>query len=296
MIIILSNGKQLRGDLILSAIIRSDLAPIPATFEAEIRIDESLKKLLEEGKTITAEGDLFYIIKAEILTGRHSQGQHDMRHVKITCLLDACHTIAFTRERPIIKENSTLVEIYKAAGATLRAIDADFPVPRFNCLRGGTPSFPIAQILQEEGGVVRWKDGKMKFFRLPDLLKQKPVMKIPYNAQDNVNSGFLERHEVPWFYSLKDDGTFVYGNQTKSRTVLYTPFKNTQRLQNMTRCLVQRKISKVKYLSKLCAGDLIDIIGSKPLVIVTVAHVLMGGTDSSPAEQYTRLWLSSVEE
>lgn len=295
MILIPSNGKQLRGDLIKSAILRSDLAPVPATLEAEIRVDEELKKLLAEGKTITAAGDVFRIVKSVLVTGRHSQGQHDMSAVKITALLDACHSVTFVRQRSIIKENATLAEIYRAAGATLKAIDADFAVPRFNCFVGGTPSFPIAQVLQEEGGVVRWKLGKMRFFRLPDLLKQKPVMTLPDNASENINSGFLERHEVPWFYSLNPDGTFAYGNQTKSRSVRYTPFKNALRLQNMTRCLVQKKVSKINFASQLCAGDLIDISGSKPLVIVTAAHVFMSGTDGGSSSQYSRLWLSSVE-
>lgn len=295
MILILSTGRQIRTDLIKFAVVRSDLAPVPATLEAEIRVDADMKKLLAEGQVIAANGDLFNIIKSVLSSGKDTQGQHDMSMVKITGLLNACYTVTFVRQVPIIKENATLAEIYRSAGASLKAIDADFAVPRFNCVIGQTPSYPIAEILQEEGGVVRWKGGKMQFFRLTDLLRQKPVLTLQNHESENVTSGFLERHEVPWFYSLNPDGTFAYGNLTKSRSVRYTPFKDLLRLQNMTRCLVQRKISKIDYACYLCAGDVVDIAGAAPLVIVTAAHAFFSGTDGSPASQYTKLWLSSVE-
>jgi hypothetical protein len=214
--------------------------------------------------------------------------------VKITALLDACHPVAFVRQQSIIKENASLAEIYRATGATLKAIDADFAVPRFSCFVGQVPSFHIARALQEEGGVVRWKSGKMTFFRLPDLFKQKPIMTLPDNASENITSGFLERHEVPFFYSLADDGSFVYGNRNKSRTARFVPFKNALRLQNMTRCLVTRKVSKISYAGQLAAGDLISIAGADPLVIVTAAHAFFSGTDGSGSNQYSRLWLANL--
>jgi hypothetical protein len=294
LIIIPSNGQQLRGDLIKSAVLRSDLAPVPATLEADIRVDDELKKLLAEGKTLTAGGHDFRIIKSVRVTGRDSQGQHDMSAVKITALLDACHSIAFVRQRAIIKENAKLAEIYRAAGATLKAIDADFAVPRFSCFVGDTPSFHIARALQEEGGVVRWKNGKMTFFRLPDLFKQKAVMTLPDNASENVESGFLERHEIPSFYSVDASGAIIQGNQTKTRSVRFSPHTNALRLQNMSRCLVQRKISKISYAGQLAAGDLIDIYGASPLVVVTAAHVYESGTDGGGSNQYSRLWLAGL--
>lgn len=295
MILILENGKQLRGDAIKFAVVRSDLAPIPATFEAEIRDDAEIRRFLLEGKVIEANGDRFRIIKLPDTTAaRESQGKRSLRFVRIIALLESCHTTAFVRQKAIIKENATLAEIYRAAGASLRAIDADFAVPRFYCQVGQAPTFPIAQILQEEGGVVRWKAGKMKFFRNQDLFKQKPVLTLTDNADENVISGFQERHEIPWFYSTAADGSFVHGNRDKPRSVRYMPFKNTLRLHNMTRCLVQRKISKTHYAARVAAGDLVGIEGSNSLAIVTAAHVFKSGTDGAGSEQYTKLWLSGL--
>lgn len=302
MILYLNNGEQIRGDLIKSAVIRSDMSPVPVTLEAEIRIDDDMSKRLAEGEIVTAggqspeSGDRLRIIKSTVVTNRIAQGQREMDAIQITAMLDSCHNVAFVRSRAIVKENEALSSIYRATGATIKGVEADFPVPRFYCLVGDTPSFHITRVLQEEGGIVRWKNGKLKFFRLPDLFKQEPVLTLPNNASDDVDSGFLERHEIPWFFSLNDAGGFVFGNQNKPRSVRYTPFKNVQRLRNMSRCIVQRKVSKINLAFQLVAGDLVNFIGNEPLCIITAAHVFQSGTDGSGSNQYTRMWLGSLED
>ncbi|MCK9394240.1 MAG: hypothetical protein M0Q44_01450 [Methylobacter sp.] len=291
----LSNGKPIRGDLIKLVVLRYDMSPVPATLEAEIRVDDELRKLLADGKTINCNGDDFHIVKPAAPSGNIAQGQHDMGFLRITALLNACHAVTFVRQRAIIKENVVLSQIYRASGATLRGVDGDFKVDRFNCMVGGTPSFKIAQLLQEEGGIVCWKGGKLKFMRLPDLFKQKPVLSMPDNASENIISGFLERHEIPSFHSLSPTGEIVHGNRDKARSSRFVPHKNEQQLINMSRCLVQRKIiPRMDYNDKIYAGDVIEFIGAQPLVVVTAAHVFCSGTDGGGSQQYTKLWLSGL--
>jgi len=292
----LSNSQPLRGDLLKSAVLRYDAVPVPATLEAVIRADADTQALLAEGKTVECNGDTFRIVKAEYATERLSQGTRDMGAVKIIALLDACHPIVFVKPKGIIKERTTLADVYRACGASLQAIDADFQVPRFVCLAGGVPSFAIAHLLQEEGGIVRWKDRRLKFFRLADLFTQKPALQIPDNASENVTSGFKERHEVPFFYSVAQDGKLIYGNRAKSRTSRYVPNKDERQLRNMGRYLLRRKVSKIAYNASLAAGDLVGISASDPLAVVTAVHVFQSGTDGSGANQYTRLFLASLEE
>lgn len=294
---ILSLSKnQIRGDLIKSAVLRSDLAPIPVTLEAEIRADDDMAKLLVEGKMVTTgQGDDLRIVKSVRVIERETQGDREVSFIRVTAMLDACHSIAFVRSRAIIKESAALSAIYRAAGATIKSLDADFPVPRFCCTVGDTPSYHIARVLQEEGGAVRWKAGKLKFFRLTDLFKQKAEDNLPNNASDDVASGFLERHDIPWFFSINDVGSFVFGDQSKPRSVRYSPFKNVQRLRSMSHCLVQRKVCKIDFTEHLVAGDLLNFVGGTPLAIITAAHVFESGTDGSGSNQYTRLWLGSLE-
>lgn len=298
MLVYLENGTQVRGDIIKSAVARSDMSPVPFTFEADIRADEEMRKHLAEGKTLTVgrDGDVVRIIKSQRIVGREAQGQHDTGAIRVTALLDACHQASFVRQRAIIKENCTLLEAYRAFGAVVKGIESDFQIPRFYCPVGQTPTFQVARALQEEGGALRWKSGRLKFFRLPDLLKQAPVTAIPDNAIENVESGFLERHIVPWFFSTNDAGGIVFGNRDKPRMAAYAPFKNALRLRNMTRCLVLKKTAKLGFSAQINAGDVVSVASEKPLVVITAAHVFENNVDGDGSNQYSRLWLGSVEE
>jgi len=298
-ILTFADGKQIRGDLIKTATLRSDLAPIPLTLEAEIRAgEESMDKLLAEGQVLTTRGiDAMRIIKSVRVAGRAAQGARDMEAYHITALLDACQGVAYVRQRAIIKENASLAAIYRAAGATIKGVEEDFPVPRFYCPVGDTPTFHIARALQEEGGAVRWKDGKLQFLRLGDLFKQTPILTLPDNTSEDVESGFLERHTVPSFVSLAPSGATLMGNFDKARTVRFSPFKDAQRLRNMTRCLVQRKVSRINLAGQIAAGDLIAYTRGAKLAVITAAHVFGSGTDDGGAQEaYTRLWVGSLEE
>lgn len=298
MILFLVDGSQIRGDLIVTATLRSDLAPIPMSLELDVRAgEESIERLLAQDELLsTAAGDKFRIVKSCKAQSKDVQGENLMAVMRVTALLDACHGIAFVRSRAIVKERASLAAIYRAGGATVRGIDADFPVPRFCCLVGETPTFHIARVLQEEGGVVRWKDGKLAFARLQDLFKQAPVAKLPHSAADDVESGFLERHEVPWFFSADASASFVFGNRDKPRTVLFAPFKDEQRLRNMTRCLIRRKVVKIPLNMVVGAGELVEFADGTKLAVMTAAHVWEStGGNGGVGQNYTRLWLGELE-
>ena len=297
MILHTENGVQIRGDLIKSATARSDMAPVPVTLEAEIRVlDDAAKALLAVGKKIQlAGGDWLTIVKSSYGEGLQVQGAHKMAAVKIVALLDACLPVTYVRQRAVIKESATLLQIYRACGASLQAVDADLPVDRFTCLVGEAPSFHLARALQEQGGVVRWKDGRLKFFRLQDLFKQQAAISLNKDAFEDTDSGFLERHEIPFFFSLNVAGAAVLGNQSKARKARFSPFKNQQQLNNMTRCLVTKKSIRVMFDYRLGAGDVVEVDGVGALVVVTAAHVFQSGTDGDAADQYSRLWLAKLE-
>lgn len=300
MIIFLSNGKQIRGDLIRKAVLRSDLAPIPRTLEAEINSgDETFDRLLAEGQTLTmGDGDAFYIVKSERVVSNTVRGERLDTGNRITALQKSTLPIAYTRSTAIIKEGSSLSGIYRAAGASVRAVDGDFPVPRFYCPIGETPTFHIARTLQEEGGVVRWKNNRLKFFTLQELAAQEPFRDFLDKGSETVQTGFLERHSVPWFFSLSDSGSFVYGNRQKARRVAYSPFKNAIRLRNMTRCLVLKKIVRLSLDIQIAAGDVLrSSTDGEKYIVMTAAHVFEAGADTGSAPNtISRVWLGQVEE
>lgn len=297
MILFLNNGKQIRGDLIRSAVLRSDLAPVPLTLEAEIRIDEDMEKRLAEGQALTmANGDALQIVKAEPALPAVAQGARQMAAVRVVAVLQACHPVAFVRSRAIIKEGATMAAIYRAAGATLKRVEGDFPVARFSCLVGDTPSFHIARQLQEEGAVVRWRAGALQFFRIDDLARQAPALTLPDSSGEELKSGFLEHHEIPNAFSLSAAGAFVQTSATdRARKAVFAPHKTQAALRNMSRCIVLSKVVRTAYAGQIAAGDRVNITGVEaPLVVMTAAHVFESGTDGAGADQYSRLWLGKV--
>lgn len=296
MILTFEDGNQIRGDLIVSAALRSDLTPVPLTLEADIRADESVTHLLREGRILTTGfGDRLRIIYSQPVQGGAVQGDRLLAAVRIVAFLDECCPVSFVRERAIIKENQPLLALYRAAGCSLRSVSGDFPVGRFACLVGDTPSFRITRALQEAGGVVRWKNGKLHFIRLQDVLKADPAISLPNNASDDVQSGFLERHEAPFFYSLDASGAIIQGNRTKARNAVYAPRMSAIALQNMTRCLVRRKVSKTDFAGQLCAGDVVQYTGGEKMAIITACHYFASGTDNGGGQtSITKLWTGTV--
>jgi hypothetical protein len=290
--IITFKGTQLRGDLILKAVLRYDLAPIPATFEGVIRVDDDLQKSLSEGQVIEVCGDKFYIVKSKTINNRNSQGEHESKASEIIAYLDNVHQTSFVLKKPILKEKVSLQEIYRATGATLKSIANDIKVRKFYCYTGNFPTKDIAATLQCEGGVVRWKNSKMEFLRVIDITKKSPVMQIPDNSLTNLDAGFLERHTVPTYYSTDENGAFIYGNTDKTRSMIFVPDKDVRQLQNMSRVLIQRKTVKLAFDARLCAGDVIDIQGGKPLVIITAAHAFINTPNGG--DNYSKLWLGSL--
>lgn len=296
MILTFEDGQQIRGDLIITAQLRYDLAPIPVTLDASFRADDSMLKRLEEGKVvITGQGDRLQIVKCQPITGGLVRGDTLDKGVRIIAFLQDCTPASFVRERAVIKNDQTLLAIYRACGCKLKAVDSDFPVPKFVCMTGDTPTFHIARALQEAGGVVRWKNGRMQFYRVQDLFKQSPAIRLPNVATDEIESGFLERHQAPAFFSVAPDGSIVHGNRAKARAARFVPGKNAAQLHNMTRVLVRDKETKTDFAGHLHAGDIIDFVGGEPRAIITALHYFASGTDSAaPASQYTKLWSGRV--
>jgi len=291
--ITLANGRILRGDLLIRAVLRRDLAPIPATLEADIASDESMELLLACGQLIQCAADWLHIIHCKRLAARQSQGTHERAALRITALLADCHKLAFVRERAVIKENTALSIIYRACGAQLKQIQADASVSRFSCLAGQVPTFALARVLEESGLCASWQEGYLYFLRVPDLFNNEPILTLPDSVSKDLNSGFLEYHSSAQFFSLNAHGEFIHFPMIKARPLHFMPLANSHILSNLKRPLIQNKTVSVALDLRLHAGQIVDFVGGQRLVIVTVAHYLTTGTDTGTGgESYSKLWLA----
>lgn len=285
------------GEYLKKSILRSDLVPIPMTLEVDVRVEIDSIQFFKEGKQIhTGNGDEFTIIKSEVISSGKIQGGNMAQYMSITAVLSAFVNACFVKDRSIRKVKTSLVDIYRSIGCKLSAVDGDFTVPVFNCLSGEPPSFQIAAILQESAGVICWRDGRLVFRPLADLFKQEAITDLPIISAESVSSGFLERHEIPTFYSIDAAGEFIYGNKSKARSARFVADKDIVTLRNMSTCLVLKQVSRISYNENIVAGDLIQVSADEQLVVITAAHVYSVGMDGDAPRQYTKLWLGELHK
>ena len=294
--IIKVSGKQLRGDTIVKAVLRSDLAPIPLTFEGDFRVDGDLAQNLMEGKTIEVSETKLIIIKHERVISKFAQGARMMDVVRIHAVLDGVEKIAQVRTFSVIKEKKPFSECLKTCGVK-HPIDGDFQVPAFSVFIGYIPTYQVSLVLQEEGRVMNWcaKKKKLIVTRLIDFKNKKAVDGLLITGQSAKTSDFLESHSVPWFYSIKDDASLIHGNKEKPRNTYYVPRKTPEQLQNMTRALVLTHEARIPFSGSIQAGDVVQLTTNVKRVVMTAVHVFKSGTDGNDKqEDYTRLWLGDV--
>lgn len=293
------NGEKMLidGEYLKKAILRNDLVPVPVTLELDVRVEEDSKAFFAQGEKLhTGNGDEFIILKSTLVNSGKVQGGNMAEYIAITAILSSVIDVCYVKDKAIRKVNTSLSDIYRSIGCKLKGVDGDFSVPEFNCMAGEPPSFQIAAILQENAGVVSWFDGRLAFRPLASLFSQDALADIPILSAERVSSGFLERHEIPTFYSLNDQGEFIYGSANKTKTLRFVANKDEITLRNMSTCLVLKQVSRISYNDNIVAGDLIQVSADEKLVVITAVHVFSAGIDGDPPRQYTKLWLGELHK
>lgn len=269
-----NSQEQLPGDLVLRAVQRSDLAPVPRTLEFTVKAKDELKEKLTEGSSVWAgfENLEYRIIKADSPKPfAHIQGRDENSVITVSCLLKSCAQIAFRRERAIIAEKQKIGALYRSCGATI-TVNNDVTVDRFACYKGQVPSFHLAMAMQEECVCLVLRNGQLNLIRLQDLFNQKPKDEIgQFDSTDTIESEFMLRHEVPSFYSIDDNGEVIYGDTETTSAVSFLPRVTERQLRNMSRVLVTRKKLSSNYAASINAGDLLRVAG-KNYAVITAAH------------------------
>lgn len=292
----LEDGTPFSGDFVLRAVQRFDLTPIPSTLELTLRVDSSAADLVRDGSILLAGSSLdrYRIVKVGKATSEWVQTQFDPATVlEATAMLDGVAPISLPQRRAAVLKNASFAQVYRACGATA-PVGADVPAWRFVCLAGQFPTAGIAQLMREEGAVPVWRtDKRLEFVRLPDLFKADPVDAVAEDPTSSVLSGFLEQHELVRGIATAPDGSVTVGRSDPPREVLVLPGAPPRVLDNLTRCLVLRRVLMSAFNGGIRAGDRIDV-GGAPHVVLTAAHVWDSGAGGTPAEQVSRLWLAQL--
>ena len=297
-VILEEGGQPVNGNLILKCVIRSALAPIPRTLEVTFRYTAELAGKIAEGAKVWAGRDSakYHIVKVESpRPAALMQSGEQMAMIRITALLDACHKVAFRLARAVVKDKSTFGEVYRACGADA-AIANDFSVRRFACFKGMVPTFHLAQALQEEAGLLVYRDEKFSFVRLDDLVKQEPVMALAGDVGESIASEFKERHEIPTFISTDESGAFLRGNEVKDRAVLYSPRTGMRELFNLSKVMVERRTLESMLAQHVMAGDVLKL-GEEVMTVTTAVHVFeQDAENQGQIGTYSKFWLGTVAQ
>jgi hypothetical protein len=287
------SSLPLRGDLIVSAVLRSDLTPVPASIELEVLQAQETESGLVPGGSIFVGPDAQEFELVKVHRGERSgaiQGDREVFSIKAVGLLKSCARIAAPLSRSVVMEGQSLGAIYRACGAQAR-IESDFQVGTFACFAGMTPSFIVAKVLQEEGGVLVHRAGRIQFRRLREIMEAGASMTMPVDSGAYLSSEFLERHAIPAAISTAPNGGPILGRTASGLGFVYRPRADQRIANNMSTALMQRRRVDSIFSPSQAAGDRVDIEG-KAHVIITAAHVYEG---AGVGAQYSRFWLGELQ-
>lgn len=288
------SDNPLRGDLLVRAVLRSDLTPIPQTVEFEVR-DTPDSAGIKVGAVCRVGRERFEFLIIKKLAGGddgRTQGDRPVKSNQFVGILASCAPVASCLQRSVVRYGSSLGDIYRACGAQVR-IDSDFSVGVFACYKGMVPTFEIAKALQEEAGALIVTNGRVSFRRLADMTAGPAVISMKEDSTLAVNSDFIERHSVPFAFSTNAAGGFEVGRAESSRGVMYRPRATPRILNNLSTALIMRRKAQSSFAPHIMAGMRVNV-ADVPFVIITAAHVFEAGGDGQEGEQATRLWLGQV--
>lgn len=279
---VLSDGTAISGSALFSVIVRYDLVPIPASLEMLIKSAFDVGNRLSVGSIVTVLGIEFEVVKCEKVTQADQQTGTPVRALKIIALHAGCVAAGYVRKTAIIKENTSLAEVYSAAGAKVRISGADFIIPRFSCLVGQIPTYGIQRALHEVAGGVRIKNRKLEFLRLQDAIAADPFLLQGANAA-SVESEFLERSEVPTFFATDAAGALVVGDSSVARRMSYAHGRGQAELYSMSKVLIHAGPHKMPLNVDISAGDcVVPITTQKRMLVITAVHAANYSNQAGP--------------
>ena len=295
-VLIPGQSQPLRGDVLVRAVLRSDLTPIPQTIEIEVR-DVAETDGMAEGAKIKVGRELleFELVKegGQRADG-YSEGSRSTGTRTFTGLLASCAPLSRPLQRAVVRYGASLGDIYRACGARA-PIEADIQVPVFVCLRGMVPTFEVAKALYEGAAAITCiDDGKVSFRRLADLAAAKPMMTMKEDSAERSISPVLEKHLVPFTFTSDPNGAILAGKVESGRTVLHRPFATQDLLNNMSSALITRRKVESGFAPDIMAGQSLKISGSA-YTVVTAAHVFTAGGRGADGEQSSTFWVAQFQ-
>lgn len=287
-------GDLLPSDIMLNWTGRSDLVPVPRSLEFTCKIIDGVQQKLVKGVSVWAgrENLAYEVVKVDRAPALGQiQGKDQQQAMKVTALLKSCAGIARAVSSAVVSYGNTFGGLYRACGAYTDVAN-DFVVPRFACFRGRTPSYALAQVLQEEGAALVLRGKAIHAMRLTDMSKQAPIDDLgAVDSSAKISSEFLELQDVPSYYTLDDAGAVVTGQMGQNRCIAYMPRGDVRQLRNASSVIIRSRTIDSAICQHVNAGDVLRVAGEN-LVVITAAHSFDNSDDGQQSR--SRLWVGSL--
>ena len=245
-----------RGDSMLMATLRSDLAPIPLTFEGVFRTTTETASKFQNGAVIVVNDIAMRIVKAapSHMADGGVSGKEPFSGTHITAFPDGLQALALPRTAASIFENGSLAGAYRSCGSTV-PVSGDFHLDLFSCLIGEIPTFAIARALQEQGGAVMWRGKQLAAMTLRDMFAQVPKTSLTVDASESVTSDHLIADQIPVFWSIGPDGQVITATRKNTaQKMAYAPRRSQAALNAMGRVIINKRNVQGKLDPSLRAG------------------------------------------
>lgn len=288
------NGQVISAQDVIKSTIRTDCAPVPVTIELLIRYTQQNELSLKKGAILTtSQNYTFEIVESHKKVIQKIQDDTQYGVLSVTGIHSGCINLCTLKNSAIFLRNTSLSAVYKACGATAKT-GTNFSIPEFSCLIGELATEKIAQICQEEGGAVFFRNGRIEFLRLEDIFTQKPVISLRDDVIEKEDTDFLQPHLVSSFFSTRVDGGLAKGDFKTPRKRDFIARTPERILFNLSKCLIRKRIVPISYNPNINAGDCIEVNGVN-MAIMTAAHVYEND-NGQDIKQYTRLWLGVLQK
>ncbi|MNG53791.1 hypothetical protein D3C78_54470 [compost metagenome] len=155
-IVITASNKLISASELMLATLRSDLVPVPLSFEFSVKSNRELEEQLKEGAEILV-GNISQPFVIVLVQPVKSQTVKDDRRIgAISCIavLSGCQKLIVNSDKAVIQSETSFNSAIRACGARNIRLGDDLPLPEFICLKGRLPTARLALYLQQEAAVI----------------------------------------------------------------------------------------------------------------------------------------------
>ena len=296
-IVITASNKLISASESMLATLRTDLVPVPLSFEFSVKATPELEAQLKVGAEILV-GNISQPLEIVLVQPIKSQTIKDDRRIgAISCIavLSGCKKLLTHAERAAILEQTSFNSAIRACGTRNIRLGDDLPLPEFICLKGSLPTARLALYLQQEAAVICFRNNKLCVLKLDVLFKQEPLMKLDPSEVHWLSSDQREKLQKSSYVSIEQDGSTVIGDDTTTvgQAVIQRAGLDVRQLKNMEKVLIPRGTIQRPLNMELMAGLLVEISQTK-YVILTAAHHVETGAVGGNVGSTTKLWLANL--